>query len=90
VLGCGHQIVLLGELHGLFRVHSAKVLQIRLIANKHHDDPRLGVVPQLLEPPLDVLECPFFTDYKNSMREGNIHSRRERERDLSEEKKRKK
>ncbi len=47
-------------------MHSAKVLEVRLIAYKHDDDAGLGMIPQLLEPPLDVIERPLFTNLNNT------------------------
>ena len=50
------QVVLLGEGHGLVGLDGAEVPQVGLVADEHDDDVGLGVVAELLEPALDVLE----------------------------------
>lgn len=48
--------MLLGEGHGLVRLHGAEVPQVGLVADEHDDDVGLGVVAELLEPALNVLK----------------------------------
>jgi len=59
------KIVLLGEGHGLVGLDGAEVSQIGLVAHKHNDDVGLGVVAELLEPALDVLERGVLGDVVN-------------------------
>lgn len=43
------------ELLGLLRGNSPQVPQIALVSHQHNDDVGVGMVPQLLQPPRDVL-----------------------------------
>jgi len=42
--------------------HSSQVSQITLVSNQHDDDIRISMVPQLLEPPCDILVSLVFAD----------------------------
>lgn len=59
------KVVLLGEGHGLVGLDGAEVSQIGLVAHEHDDDVGLGVVAELLEPALDVLERGVLGDVVN-------------------------
>lgn len=39
--------------------------QIALVTNKHDDDVRIGVIPQLLQPPVDILISLMLADVVN-------------------------
>lgn len=43
------------ESSGLVRGDSSEVAQVALVAHEHDDDVAVGVVPQLLQPPLHIL-----------------------------------
>ncbi|WVZ64543.1 hypothetical protein U9M48_014043 [Paspalum notatum var. saurae] len=46
----------LSEALGILHRYSPKVSQICLVANKHDDNVRIGVIPELLQPPLHILK----------------------------------
>lgn len=59
------KVVLLGEGHGLVGLDGAEVSQIGLVAHEHNHNVGLGVVAELLEPALDVLERGVLGDVVN-------------------------
>jgi hypothetical protein len=54
------KVVLFRKGHGLVRLDRPQVAQIALVSDEHDDDVGLGVVPQFLQPPLDILEGSVF------------------------------
>mmetsp|Transcript_717 Transcript_717/g.991 ORF Transcript_717/g.991 Transcript_717/m.991 type:complete len:227 (-) Transcript_717:135-815(-) len=59
------QIMLLTEGHGLIRLDSSKMSQVRLISNQHDHNVRLGVISQFLQPTLNILKSGMFANIIN-------------------------
>lgn len=57
-----------GEVLALLRGDSSQMLQITLVANEHDDDVRVGVVPELLQPPYHVHICCVFSNVVHQQR----------------------
>lgn len=53
------------KLLGFFRGHCPQVSQIALISDQHDDDVGIGVIPQLLQPPVDILVGLMFANIVN-------------------------
>lgn len=50
------------KLLGLFRGHSPQVPQIALVTNQHDDDVGVGMIAELLQPPVDIVVGLVLTD----------------------------
>lgn len=53
------------KLLGFFRGHCPQVSQIALISDQHDDDVGIGVIPQLLQPPVDIFVGLMFANIVN-------------------------
>ena len=49
-------------------LHCTDVPQVTLVPHQHDDDVRVCMVSQLLQPPLNVLECRLFRDVVHQQR----------------------
>ena len=57
-----------GKLFGLLRRDSPQMSQIALVPHQHYDDVCIRMVPQLLQPPRNILVCLVLADIVDQQR----------------------